>query len=262
MGDSMNPQQTAEPISAVLADIDGTLVTQDKVLTERAIQAVKPAARARDRVHGLQRPAAARPADAGRAARTDDADGGLQRRGDRAPRPVGARRARRSPTTSSPAIVEAIEAHGLDVWIYTATDWYVRSRQAPRVDREASTSQSEPNVVATFDGVLTGVVKIVGVSDDHARVAACEAELQHAFGTQVSAARSQPYYLDVTHPTANKGGVIERLARYLKIPVEAIATHRRPAHRRADVQAQRHEHRDGQCARGREAAGDPRDHLQ
>ena len=66
-----------------------------------------------------------------------------------------------------PAIVEAIEAHGLDVWIYSATDWYVRSRQAPRVDREASTIQSEPTVVATFDGVLTGVVKIVGVSDDH-----------------------------------------------------------------------------------------------
>ena len=77
-----------------------------------------------------------------------------------------------------PAIVEAIEAHGLDVWIYSATDWYVRSRQAARVDREASTTQSEPTVVATFDGVLTGVVKIVGVSDDHDRVATCEAELQ------------------------------------------------------------------------------------
>ena len=44
-----------------------------------------------------------------------------------------------------------------------------------------------------------------------------------------SARRSPPrgrsrYYLDVTHPTANKGTVIERLARYLKIPLEAIAT--------------------------------------
>ena len=72
--------------------------------------------------------------------------------------------------------------------------------------------------------MLSGVVKIVGVSDDHDKVAACEAALQKTFGTQVSAARSQPYYLDVTHPTANKGTVIERLARYLKIPLEAIAT--------------------------------------
>ena len=32
--------QTPHPISAVLADIDGTLVTRDKVLTQKAIQAV------------------------------------------------------------------------------------------------------------------------------------------------------------------------------------------------------------------------------
>jgi transaldolase len=110
------------------------------------------------------------------------------------------------------------------VWIYSATHWYVRSRQAPRVDREASTTQSEPTVVITFDGVLSGVVKIVGVSNDHDKVAACEADLRSLFGTQISAARSQPYYLDVTHPQANKGTIVDRLARYLKIPAEAIAT--------------------------------------
>ncbi len=32
---------SAHPISAVLANIDGTLVTKDKVLTERAIRAVR-----------------------------------------------------------------------------------------------------------------------------------------------------------------------------------------------------------------------------
>src|SRR5258705_14016546 len=31
----------ARPISAVLTDVDGTLVTKDKVLTERALRAVK-----------------------------------------------------------------------------------------------------------------------------------------------------------------------------------------------------------------------------
>jgi transaldolase len=58
---------------------------------------------------------------------------------------------------------------------------------------------------------------------DHPRVAACETAVQRAFGTQVSAARSQPHYLDITHPTANKGVVIERLARYLKVPLDRIA---------------------------------------
>jgi len=112
----------------------------------------------------------------------------------------------------------------VDSTLVTATDWYVRSQKAPRVDRESSTTQSKPTVVASFEGMLTGVVKIVGVSEDYDKVARCEAELQNVFGTQVSAGRSQPYYLDVTHPTANKGTVIERLARYLKIPPGAIAT--------------------------------------
>ena len=228
-GDSRETSGTVDghhdvhPISAVLADVDGTLVTKDKVLTERAIQAVnrlrergivfticsgRPPRGLRMLVEPLRltMPMAA-------------FNGGVIVLPD-----LSVLDERALPDYVVPAIVEAIEAHGLDVWIYSATDWYVRSRQAPRVDREASTSQSEPTVVATFDGVLTGVVKIVGVSDDHDRVAACEAELQKAFGTQVSAARSQPYYLDVTHPTANKGTVIERLARYLKIPMEAIAT--------------------------------------
>jgi hypothetical protein len=44
------------------------------------------------------------------------------------------------------------------------------------------------------------------------------------FGEHVSASRSQPYYLDVTHPDANKGAVARFLADRFDIPAEAIAT--------------------------------------
>ncbi|GAA3597984.1 hypothetical protein GCM10022419_096700 [Nonomuraea rosea] len=97
----------------------------------------------------------------------------------------------------------------------------------------------------SYDGLLDRVIKIVGVSDDHDLVARCEADVQARFSAHVSAARSQPYYLDVTHPTANKGVVVERLSRFYRIPLDQIVT-RRPAERRADVRAQRHEHRHGQ----------------
>jgi hydroxymethylpyrimidine pyrophosphatase-like HAD family hydrolase len=40
----------------------------------------------------------------------------------------------------------------------------------------------------------------------------------------VAAARSQPYYLDVTHPDANKGAVAQYLARTYSIPTDSIAT--------------------------------------
>lgn len=68
------------------------------------------------------------------------------------------------------------------------------------------------------------MIKIVGVSDDLDAVARCEESLQKQLGTRVSAARSQPYYLDITHPEANKGAIVERLARYLDVPPQRIAT--------------------------------------
>ena len=43
-------------------------------------------------------------------------------------------------------------------------------------------------------------------------------------GEKASAARSQPYYLDVTHPQANKGAVVATLSKLLNIPPAQIAT--------------------------------------
>ena len=71
---------------------------------------------------------------------------------------------------------------------------------------------------------LADAVKIVGVSDDLDRVAACEKLAQNKLGSNASAARSQPYYLDVTHPNANKGTVVMTLAKLQNISPEAIAT--------------------------------------
>ena len=216
-------RQESGPISAVLTDVDGTLVTKDKVLTERALRAVRqmrergivftitsgrPPFGMRMLVEplGLTMPMAA-------------FNGGVVVLPD-----LSVLDERLLPDYVLPALIDMIQAHGLDVWLFRSNDWCVRSLTAPRVSRETSNIQTPPIVVSKFDDMLTGVVKIVGVSDDHSRVAACEAEVQKEFGTQVSAARSQPHYLDVTHPTANKGVVIERLSRYLKIPLDRIAT--------------------------------------
>ena len=49
-------------------------------------------------------------------------------------------------------------------------------------------------------------------------------EIQQQFGQHVSAALSKPYYLDVTHPKANKGEVISALSTLLTIPAAQIAT--------------------------------------
>jgi hypothetical protein len=121
-------------------------------------------------------------------------------------------------------IVEKLDGAGVDVWIYRGPEWYIRKRDAPHVDREAFTVQFEPTVVHSFDGLLTAVAKIVGVSDDHDLVARVATDVHDEFGDHVSAARSQPYYVDVTHPKANKGEVVRFLSERYGIPPEQSAT--------------------------------------
>ena len=213
----------ADTISALLADVDGTLVTKAKVLTRRAIEAVRE-------LHKLgigffitsgRPPRGMRMLVEPLWLKTPMAafNGGMIVNPN-----LTVVEERLLPDDLVPDVINLLQAHSLDVWIYRGTDWYIRSAQAPHVDQEAATVQFLPTVVPTFDALLNRVVKIVGVSDDLDAVARCEAAAQSQLGAHVSAARSQPYYLDVTHPTANKGTVIERLSQYLDEPLESIAT--------------------------------------
>ena len=210
-------------ISLLLADVDGTLVTHEKILTERA----------RNAVHSLRRAGIRFAITSGRppkgmamlieplALDTPIAgfNGGLFVHPDltiieeRDLAPDVARQA-----------LDLILKHELDAWVYSGNDWLVRDAKAPHVDREAWTVKFRPKAVTNFESALQKAVKIVGVSDDLERVKRCESDAQAALGHHATAARSQPYYLDVTHPDANKGFVAGYLSRTLGIPEEEIAT--------------------------------------
>jgi Cof subfamily protein (haloacid dehalogenase superfamily) len=121
-------------------------------------------------------------------------------------------------------IIDLMHSYELTAWIYRGADWYVPDPKGPHVAREAWTVKFEPKVMTSPDGLTTRVAKIVGVSDDHDAVAQSSAAMHEAFGQHVTAAASQPYYLDVTHPDANKGAVVEYLANRYKISRQEIAT--------------------------------------
>ena len=121
-------------------------------------------------------------------------------------------------------VIELLRSFGLAVWVYRGADWLVDDPDGPHVARESSTVQFQPTVVEGFEHVTTDIAKIVGVSDDHDAVAAAEAAGHDALGDQLSVARSQSYYVDVTHPRANKGDVARFLAARYGILEEEIAT--------------------------------------
>ncbi len=210
-------------IKLLLADVDGTLVTRDKILTPRAQDAVRNLRKADIRfaitsgrppkgMAMLIEPLALETPIAG-------FNGGLFVRPDLS---IVEERTL-APDVASQA-VDLILGHGLDAWVYVGNDWLVRDAKAPHVDREAWTVKFPPRVVTDFGSVPDKVVKIVGVSDDLDLVRRCEADAQARLGDRATATRSQPYYLDVTHRDANKGFVAEYLSRALGIPQAEIAT--------------------------------------
>jgi Cof subfamily protein (haloacid dehalogenase superfamily) len=213
-----------DKIALLLADVDGTLVTKEKVLTERAQKSV----------HAMHAKGIRFALTSGRPPRgmamlieplkvsTPIAgfNGGLYTNAD-----LSIIEGRTLDPAAARKTVDAIGQLGLDVWVYAGDDWLIRDAKAPHVDREAWTVKFPPKVVSGFtEEMLAKAVKIVGISDDLPLVEKCEKHVQELLGKTASAARSQPYYLDVTHPEANKGAVVAYLSRTLGIPTAQIAT--------------------------------------
>lgn len=210
-------------IRLVIADVDGTLVTQEKVLTARAVDAVK---RLRDAGIAFSITSGRPPLGMkmlidplGLAGPIAAFNGGVFVHPD-----LSLMTQSFVPTDTAAKVIDAIERHALDCWVYTDCEWLVRDNKAAHVAREQWTVKFPPTVVPEFRSHLERVAKIVGVSDDYAAVARCEADVQGDCGSHVSAARSQPYYLDVTHPDANKGHVVAVLSQAQSVPPEQIAT--------------------------------------
>jgi Cof subfamily protein (haloacid dehalogenase superfamily) len=210
-------------ISLVLADVDGTLVNEEKILTERARAAVQALHRA-----GIRFAITSGRPPLGMGMLFDPLDietpiagfnGGLF-----VDRHLTILEQKTVPPDVARAAIDLMRARGLDTWVYSGNDWLITKAVAPHVAREAWTVKFQPKVVADVGEHLQQVAKIVGVSDDLDKVRRCEAEAQAAFGRQATANRSQPYYLDVTNKDANKGAVADYLARHLGVPEEEIAT--------------------------------------
>src|ERR1043166_3163678 len=121
-----------------------------------------------------------------------------------------------APDVAAKAIV-AIEQAGVDAWVFAGQDWYVCDPNGPHVDLERRTVGFAPIIVSDFSFVAHAAAKIVAVSDDGVLLARLQNDLRGVLGAGADASRSQVYYLDITHPRANKGDVLLELSRLMKV---------------------------------------------
>jgi hypothetical protein len=236
----MKQYKNQGPIRLLLADVDGTLVDSKKRITARAKTAIEKMHEA-----GVKFAVTSGRPPRGMKMITEQVklsaplaafNGGMFVE----PDTMKVLTSQTLDTETAQAVIERIESFDLDVWVYADVEWYLRNFNAPHREKEEQTVQFPPKVVSNFSEALQqGVAKVVGVSDNYELVAQAEKKIQAEFEygihticttasrdchPSVSAARSQPYYLDVTHPKANKGSVVEMLTEFLKIPSAEIAT--------------------------------------
>ena len=98
------------------------------------------------------------------------------------------------------AIVDFLTARGVGVWVFTTVAWLTRDAEGAHVAHETMTVNQPPAIVANFAAVIDRAVKIVGVTDDFARLEEIEKEAQANFAGKAAASRSQRYYLDFVAP--------------------------------------------------------------
>jgi Cof subfamily protein (haloacid dehalogenase superfamily) len=230
----------SKKISIVLSDVDGTLVDSQKRITERAKAAILKLSEAGIKFavtsgrppRGITMIAEQVKLSAPIAA----FNGGMLVD----PESVKVLTQLTLDAETASSVIQRIEEYGLDVWVYAGVDWYLRDLNAPHREKEELTVRFAPIQVKDFAIALEqGVAKVVGVSDNYPLVAKAEKGIQDEFENDVharcttqsrdcephvSAARSQPYYLDVTHPKANKGSVVEMLSGLLGIRSAEFAT--------------------------------------
>ncbi len=210
-------------IRLLLADVDGTLVTPDKVLTEQSIDAVRGLGKA-----GILFAITSGRPPRGMSMLIEPLDittpiaafnGGLL-----VNRDMSVIEQRVLSEQLVRPVAELIGSFGLDLWVYRGAEWYVPDLHGSHVATESATVRFAPKLMTSLDGLTSDVAKLVGVSDDLDAVTRATSAARERFGDHVTAAQSQPYYLDVTHPDANKGAVARYLSARYSIPPQAIAT--------------------------------------
>jgi len=120
--------------------------------------------------------------------------------------------------------IDLLEQFGVDIWLFTSGQWLTRNPDGEYVGHEQRAIRQDPVIVDSFAPYLDGACKIVGANSDPGLLIRCEAAVQQAVGGEATAVRSQTYYLDITPPGHDKGTFVAAIAARLGIPLDEVAT--------------------------------------
>ena len=210
-------------IALVVSDVDGTLLTRDKTLTDASKDAVR-----RLRTAGIGFTiTSSRPTigmrflveplgitlPIGAFNGSSIVDGGMN--------PI---EQHLIPASAVQRSLDLLKEFGVDIWLFTHEAWLTQNGEGAYVPLERRAIKADPTVVSDFTPFASRACKIVGSSSDAALLMRCEEAVRRALGGEATAVRSQSYYLDITPPGCDKGTFVRAMARRLAISTDAVAT--------------------------------------
>jgi Cof subfamily protein (haloacid dehalogenase superfamily) len=210
-------------VALVVSDVDGTLLTKDKILTEASLNAVRRLGKAgiaftitssrptigmRFLVEALGITLPIGPFNG--SSIVDPAMNPIEQH--------------LLPTAAVHRSLELLGSFGVDIWLFTNDAWLAQNGEGAYVPLEKRAIKADPNVVSDFSPYLARACKIVGSSSDPALLIRCEEAVRNALGSEATAVRSQSYYLDITPPGHDKGTFVQAIAKRLGIATDAVAT--------------------------------------
>lgn len=210
-------------IALVVSDVDGTLLTKDKILTDKTVRAVR---QLEDSGVGFTI-VSSRPTIGMRflvePLRITLPVGSFNGSSITDPQ-LNPIEQHVLPASAAQRSLDVLNEFGVDIWLFTSDQWLTRNPDGEYNSFEKRTIKADPVIVEDFAPYLSSACKIVGSSSDAALLQRCEVAMQQALGTQATAVRSQTYYLDVTPPGHDKGTFVEAMTKRLGISTDAVAT--------------------------------------
>jgi Cof subfamily protein (haloacid dehalogenase superfamily) len=128
------------------------------------------------------------------------------------------------PAPAARRSLDVLNEFGVDIWLFTSDLWLTRRPDGEYVPHEKRAIRADPTIVADFAPYSSVACKIVGSSADAALLQRCEVAMQQALGGEATAVRSQSYYLDVTPPGCDKGTFVQAIAKRMGVSTDEVAT--------------------------------------
>ena len=216
-----DPETAAGKLRLFVSDVDGTLVRHDKTLSDANIAA---AGRLADAGIAMSLISARPPSGMLWIAEKLGLDGPFAafNGGTLFDRTGTVRWAARLADDVAAKCMALLEGRA-EFWVFAKSQWFAHSGEGKHAERERLSAGLEPTVRDDFSDLAHEVDKIVCVSDDSALLDTIEREVRECIGGTAYIVRSQPYYLDVTAPAANKGDGIAAIAAAFGAPLAQVA---------------------------------------